>query len=77
LMPPGALLRADFEVVPFLYRIRELAELKKWCNAKPWFGLRLYTGAGGMGKTRLALELCEKLVEEHWRAGILDLTFWR
>ena len=69
--PPGALLRAEYGVVPFHGRDDELANLLEWSGGDEAVRVRLYTGAGGMGKTRLALELCRRLAENGWQAGFL------
>jgi hypothetical protein len=68
--PFGALLRADHGVVPFHGRQRELAELHRWCT-DGHKGVRLYTGRGGMGKTRLAIQLCRELRALGWRCGFI------
>ncbi len=71
--PPGALLRADYDAtVPFHGREEELAELAAWCRQDAPIALRLYTGAGGMGKTRLMLELCQRLGVRGFCTGFLD-----
>jgi len=71
-LPPGALLRADCAAaVPFHGRLDERASLEEWCGGEFQFGIRLYTAAGGMGKTRLFLHLCERLKNSGWRAGFL------
>lgn len=67
--PPGGLLHAKHRVVPFHRRERELADLQNWCQAPDPIRVRLYTGAGGMGKTRLALETALKMREEGWWTG--------
>ncbi len=69
LSPPGALLRAEYGVVPFDGRVEELSDLEAWCGDGGQVGVRLYTGAGGMGKTRLALELCRRARRNGWEAG--------
>jgi hypothetical protein len=69
--PPGALLRADHGVVPFHGRDRELDELEKWCQEDAPISIRLYTGAGGIGKSRLLIELCHRLDARRWHAGFL------
>lgn len=69
--PPGALLRADHGVVPFHGRERELEDLEHWALGERPLSVRLFTGAGGMGKTRLALETCLRLRDEGWRTGFL------
>jgi len=71
--PPGALLRAEYGVVPFHFRQREVEDLEAWCRSEADLGVRLYTGAGGMGKTRLALEICTKLRDEGWQTGLVDV----
>lgn len=71
---PGAMLTADFHVVPF-HGTRSLAELEKlvaWCEASGGPAVRIYKGEGGMGKTRMAVELCHRLrgrPEPGWMAG--------
>ncbi len=69
--PPGALLRADHRIVPFHSRERELEELFEWCGDERPVRVRLYTGSGGMGKTRLSLELCHRLRDQGWRTGFV------
>ncbi len=69
--PPGALLRAEYGVVPFHGREKELDNLLGWSGDDGPVKVRLYTGAGGMGKTRLALELCRRLREDGWQTGFL------
>lgn len=71
---PGALLRADIEnPVPFHGRTDDLASLEEWCDRGDSLLLRLYTGAGGMGKSRLLLEACDRRLRRGWRAGFLDI----
>lgn len=69
--PEGALLQAEYGVVPFHGREQEMDGLEEWCRDAAGVGVRLYTGAGGMGKTRLALELCRRVREEDWQVGLL------
>lgn len=71
--PPGALLRADHGIVPFHGREAEQRDVVGWCLDDPApLAARLYTGPGGMGKTRLFLELCRRLAADGWRTGFLD-----
>jgi hypothetical protein len=70
--PPGALLRAEFGVVPFHGREKEMDDLRVWCLDDEPVRVRLYTGAGGMGKTRLAREVARTLRPEGWRTGFLE-----
>jgi hypothetical protein len=72
MLPPGALLRAEYGIVPFHGRKRETEDLQAWCDDAAPIGIRLYTGAGGMGKSRLLIEQCERLTRQGWRAGFLE-----
>jgi hypothetical protein len=77
-MPPGGLLRADLGVVRFHQRKQELEELTEWCCSSSALKVQLCHGAGGMGKTRLAIELCRQMREkENWQAGFLDTDAFR
>jgi hypothetical protein len=49
------------EVVGFVGRESELAELAAWCQDNRAGRLRLVTGPGGVGKTRLAVELASRM----------------
>lgn len=69
--PPSALLRAEYRIVPFSGRDETMSEIRDWCDAPPSVAVRLYTAPGGMGKTRLFLEVCARLVDEGWAAGFL------
>lgn len=75
---PGALLTADFRVVPFhgARSENELNQLAAWCQTVDHFRIRIYKGEGGMGKTRLAVELCHRLAlppAYHWTTGFAEL----
>lgn len=70
--PPGALLRAEFRQVPFHGRETEVRDLDEWCEAQDDLRLRLYTGPGGMGKTRLAVETCHTYRKKGWLSGFVD-----
>lgn len=67
---PAELLRADAATAPFRPR-PELGLLREWCDGDPWFGVRLVTGAGGQGKTRLARHLAAGLAGDGWATVIL------
>jgi len=62
---PAALLRADRRVVEFIGR-PELGQLRDWCDGENQPQVLLLTGAGGIGKTRLALELARELQARGW-----------
>ena len=55
-------------------RERELADLRAWLHKETPISVRVLTGNAGHGKTRLALEMIEELVQQGWRAGFLTHT---
>ncbi|MGW2090958.1 tetratricopeptide repeat protein [Promicromonospora sukumoe] len=63
---PAALLAPEREVVPFTGRGRELADLRAWLRSREPVALRLVCGLGGVGKTRLTLELGRRLRRTGW-----------
>ncbi|WP_367132209.1 MULTISPECIES: tetratricopeptide repeat protein [Streptomyces] len=74
---PAALLRADTEAVAFHGRDTELADLQAWCESgPPSISVRVMTGPGGQGKTRLARRLTDTFGWHGWVTGHLrsDLT---
>src|SRR5580704_17213886 len=68
---PAALLNARHQVVPFHGPEDVLDELRRWCEGDEGVHARIIHAAGGMGKTRLAIELCKLMQERGWRAGFL------
>jgi hypothetical protein len=62
------LLDPQREVVDFAGREDELAALVAWCEDDDGARLRLVTGPGGVGKTRLAVELAGRVRELGWKA---------
>ena len=69
--PPSLLLRAKYAVVPFHGRVDELGDLERWCEDESAPRAHLVVGAGGAGKTRLAIELCRRMRARGWLAGFL------
>ena len=66
------LLRAEYHVVPFdPGRQQDLDDLLVWCRGDSAKGIRLVTSAGGVGKTRLGIELADRLRLDGWHAGFL------
>ncbi|MBF0335196.1 MAG: tetratricopeptide repeat protein, partial [Alphaproteobacteria bacterium] len=78
----AALLNAEAELVPLVGREQILQEILDWCDSSRAASVRLFTGPGGSGKTRLFREVCRALPSE-WMAGFLDVehpmpeTAWR
>lgn len=62
------LLDPRLELVGFMGRQNELATLVTWCKDNHASRLRLVTGPGGVGKTRLTVELAARLKEEGWQS---------
>ena len=52
-------------------RQRQMNILCKWVNTTPPVSVMVMTGDTGIGKTRLALELVEKMAQDGWRSGFL------
>lgn len=73
--PPGALLLAEMQTVRFHYRKEEIDSFSNWCGTPEWFAARTVVGSGGMGKTRLALEICQLMLKQAWRGGFIDYRF--
>ena len=74
---PTRLLRPEYVVAPFFGRETELAETMAWCREDPPFSATLFTSRGGSGKTRFAIELCRRLIDEGWDARFLDSERFR
>ena len=74
-LSPGSLLDPLNRVVRFHGRSKEveLPLLTGWCQADMPWSFKAYAAFGGVGKTRLAVELCRTLAQKHgWEAGFLD-----
>lgn len=63
---PAGLLDPGRQVVDFLGRPEELEALVAWCEDDDASSLRLVTGPGGVGKTRLAVEVSRQLAAVGW-----------
>jgi hypothetical protein len=80
-LPPGeevsaaTALRPRHAVVGYVGREQLLDDLAAWCERQPANGeaaeLWFVTGAGGFGKTRLAVEACRDAETRGWTAGLL------
>jgi Tetratricopeptide repeat/Anaphase-promoting complex subunit 5 len=70
---PASLLDPALGVVPFTGRQKEMDALLAWCRNDSAGPVRLVTGGGGAGKTRLALELGLHLRKAGgWRCADID-----
>jgi hypothetical protein len=65
-LPVARYLRPEEAVVPFRAR-PELDELLSWCVSGGYAAVRLVTGDGGSGKTRLALWPGQELTARGWQ----------
>ena len=64
---PAGLLDPRRGVVGFVGREDEVAALLAWCWDGTPHGVRLVTGPGGVGKTRLSVELSARLENRNWQ----------
>jgi glycosyltransferase involved in cell wall biosynthesis len=73
-MADSQLLRAEEALLPFdPARQPDVGSLNAWLDYPQWpLAVRLITGAGGQGKTRLALELCKQRQVSSTYTGFLD-----
>lgn len=70
------LLRAEEAIVPFDRNREPFLEIQMgWAKNDDEFSVRLITGQGGIGKTRLGLELCRRLKKQNWQSGFLSGEF--
>lgn len=70
-LSPAALLRTDYEAVPFHGRDSEMRSLLEWARVDQPVGVWLLTGPGAMGKSRLALEVCRRVRADGFEVGAL------
>ncbi len=67
------LLRWHARLTPFLGRDEEMEATLAWATGPGAVKARFVTGAGGIGKSRFAAEVAERLREQGWKAGFVDL----
>lgn len=74
--PPARLLRAECSPVPFHGRKDAMQAVLTWIHDESSLLLRLYSGPGGVGKTRLALEVCREIMKSpDWAAVWVSKQF--
>ncbi|MBE2260362.1 MAG: tetratricopeptide repeat protein [Rhodobacteraceae bacterium] len=71
------LLYAQARAIPLFGRDETLQSLEAWANcsassASSAISIRVIVGGGGSGKTRLAMDLCDRLSDVGWHAGFLS-----
>jgi tetratricopeptide (TPR) repeat protein len=73
-LSPSLLLRPENQIVPFhSARTSLVQEILDWAQDESGYAvaLRLQIGEGGSGKTRLMLEVCNKLKDAGWVSGFM------
>ncbi len=69
---PASLLLARHALVPFLELGGELTAFLDWATgSRRRVSARVLAGAGGLGKTRLMIEVCARLADEGWLTGFV------
>ncbi len=66
------LLKPYARALDMVGREDERRSLRDWLTSEEKLSVRVLTGQGGSGKTRLALDLCDHLPSEDWQAGFVD-----
>ncbi|MFF7128059.1 tetratricopeptide repeat protein [Streptomyces sp. NPDC008240] len=70
-LTPISLLRPEAATVRFHGREQTLRDLANWRHSDAGDSVLLFTGPGGQGKTRVALEAVRAAEEDGWTAGFL------
>ncbi len=65
-------LQTDVRAMALVGRSDELKSLGEWLTSERMVAVRCLIGRGGAGKTRLAIDLCERAESQGWRAGVLS-----
>jgi len=68
----ASLLSWQSQLTQLIGRNETVEELLQWANSGPCISLKLIYGEGGVGKTRLAFELANRLHGQDWEAGQLS-----
>ncbi|XOV77463.1 MAG: hypothetical protein ACFHVJ_10930 [Aestuariibacter sp.] len=65
----ASILTWDCQLTPLIGRDNELTELHDWAESEAEKSIKIISGAGGVGKTRLAFHFAEQLKDKGWSAG--------
>lgn len=68
---PSALIRPLSRSMPFVGRNDEVRQLRAWRDRLDRLSVFAVVGAGGLGKTRLALEFIEESARQGWIGGFI------
>lgn len=69
---PVDLLNPFSRAIGLVGREAEMAGLQAWLGGEAPIAARCLVGAAGVGKTRLAIELCEWAEAREWRSGFIE-----
>jgi hypothetical protein len=62
-------------LTPLIARETEQTELREWANSSPSLSFKVIQAEGGVGKTRLAAELAQSLIDtKRWNGGFVNLA---
>jgi tetratricopeptide (TPR) repeat protein len=70
----GAWLAFSSQSISLVGREEEIEQLSRFCDIDQNYSWWLITGSAGSGKSRLALELCDKYKKNGWDVGFLSRT---
>lgn len=72
LVTPAMLLNARYALSPFMDTHGLRTDLLQWAQADRPVAGKLIHGPGGLGKTRLMVEVCAELRKQGWAAGFVE-----
>jgi len=69
---PSRWLRAYNAFIPLIGREIEYEIFRTFCEKENFFSWKVFIGKGGVGKTRLAIELAKEYADRGWVAGFIS-----